>query len=397
MSNRIEIKGFCDPQFKSVQDIFVENFELFEEVGASLAVTQNGKFVMDIWAGYTDAAKTRLWEENTIVCVFSTTKIMTSICILMLHEKGLLDINKPVSEYWPEFGQNGKERILIKHVLGHTAGIPSWDDPLPQEELLNWDKMTKLLEKQKPWWEPGTMGGYHAITFGFILGELVKRVTGKTLGTFFKENIAQPLGADFTIGIPNEFEKRVADLIPPNSPFIGDVLGEDSIIYKILGIPGGWNLGGDITKEHVKFCNTHALREVELPSSNGCANAKSVAKVAAAIACGGNIDKVHILSQETLNEALKEQFNGKGHLFVDGIRYGTGFGLPSDIKPIKNPNTLYWGGWGGSVCIMDMDAKLSIAYVMNKMRTQPPEESRKNKFASDTRANRIVSSVYEAL
>lgn len=397
MSNGIEIKGFWDPKFAKVKDIFEENFEMFEEVGASLAVTVGGKFMMDIWAGYADAAKTRLWEENTIVCVFSTTKIMTSICILMLHDQGLLDINSPVCEYWPEFGQNGKEKILIKHVLGHTAGIPSWDEMIPNEDILNWDKMIKLLEKQSPWWEPGTMGGYHALTFGFILGEIVKRVTGKSLGTFFKKNVAVPLGADFTIGIPQEFEKRVADLIPPDSPFIGDVLEKDSIVYKILGFPGGWNLGGDITKEHIKFCNTHAMRGVELPSSNGSANARSVAKVASVIVCGGELGGIHLMSKDTLNEALKEQFNGKGYLFVDGIRYGTGFGLPSDVKPIKNPNTIYWGGWGGSVCIMDLDAKLNVSYVMNKMRIQTPEETRKNKFASDTRANRLVEAVYEAL
>ena len=397
MSNGIEIKGFCNPQFKAVQDVFAKNFEQFDELGASLAVTLNGKFVMDIWAGWADAAKTRSWEENTIVCVFSTTKIMASICILMLSEQGLLDINSPVSKYWPEFGQNGKEKILIKHVLGHTAGIPSWDELFPLKEFLNWEKMITLLEKQKPWWEPGTMGGYHAFTFGFILGELVKRVTGKTLATFFKENVAKPLSADFSIGIANEFEKRVADLLPPDTPFIGDELEKDSIIYKILGIPAGWTLGGDMTKEFVKFCNTSAFHKFDLPATNGFANARSVARIASAIACGGNVDNVHLLSQSTLNEALKEQFKGNGYIFIDGICYGTGFGLPSDILPIKNPNTLFWGGWGGSVCIMDLDAKLSISYVMNKMRIQPPEESIKNKFASDSRANQIVSAVYGAL
>ncbi|KKN26231.1 hypothetical protein LCGC14_0876760 [marine sediment metagenome] len=396
MPNSIEIKGFCNPQFKAVQDVFAENFELFDEVGASLAVTLNGKFVMDIWGGYTDATKTRLWEENTIVCVFSITKIMTSICILILVERGLIDLNHPVSKYWPEFGQNGKEKILIKHVLGHTAGIPSWDELFPREEFLNWEKMIKLLVKQKPWWEPGTMGGYHAFTFGFILGEVVKRVTGKTLSTFFKENVAQTLDADFTIGIPIEYQKRVADLIPPDIPF-NDLLEKGSIIYKILGIPSGWTLGGDGTKEFVKFCNTRAFRKFDLPATNGFGNARSVARIASAIACGGNIDDVHLLSQKTLNEALKEQFNGKGYLFVEGIRYGTGFGLPSDILPIKNPNTLFWTGWGGCSCIMDMDAKLCISYMMNRMRLESPEVSRKNKFVSYSRANRIASSVYEVL
>lgn len=396
MVDRIEIKGFCNPQYKAVQDVFARNFDQFGEIGASVAVTLNGKFVVDIWAGFTNDAKTQPWEENTIVCVMSNTKIMASTCILMLHEQGYLDINSPVSKYWPEFGQNGKEKILIKHVLSHTAGIPSWDEMLPREDFLNWNKMTKLLEKQKPWWEPGTMGGYHAVTFGFITGELVKRITGKSLSTYFKENIAQPLGADFTIGLPPEFENRVADLVPPDVPF-NEALERNSIIYKVLGIPGGWNLGGEMTKEFVKFCNTSAFRRYDLPSTCGYANARSLARIASAIAYGGTIDDVHILSQNTLNEALKEQFNGKGHVFVDGIRYGIGFGLPSAIKPIKNPNTLYWGGWGGSVCIMDLDAKVSISYVMNKMRIQAPEETRENKFASDSRANKIVSAIYDTL
>ncbi len=159
MSNGISIGGFCDPQFKAVQDAFEKNFDQFDDLGASAAVTLNGKFVMDIWGGWADTAKTRSWEENTIVCVFSITKIMTSICILKLCEQGLLDLNAPVSKYWSEFGQNGKEKILIKHVLGHTAGIPSWDEQFSREDFLNWEKMIKLLEKQKPWWEPGTWGG----------------------------------------------------------------------------------------------------------------------------------------------------------------------------------------------------------------------------------------------
>ena len=176
-----------------------------------------------------------------------------------------------------------------------------------------------------------------------------------------------------------------------------DLLEKGSIIYKILSIPRGWTLGGDMTEEFVKFCNSQAFRKFDLPATNGFANARSVARIASAISCGGSIDKVQLLSQNTLNEALKEQFNGQGYVFIDGIRYGTGFGLPNISKPIKNPNTLYWGGWGGSVCIMDMDAKLSISYVMNKLRLQAPEESRNNKFASDSRANQIVSAIYEAL
>ncbi|MBY8985357.1 MAG: beta-lactamase family protein [Candidatus Lokiarchaeota archaeon] len=397
MTGEIEINGFCESRFDIAKEAFMNNFEQFGEIGASFAVTLNGKTVVDIWAGYTDAAKTSFWERDTIVNVFSTTKIMTSICVLMLADKNLLDLDSPVCKYWPEFGTNGKEKITVRHVLSHTAGVPSCEEAFPQEDLVDWEKMVKLMEKQKTWWEPGTNAGYHAITFGFILGEIVRRITGKTLGTYFKENIAQPLDADFYIGIPKECEERIVDLIPPEAPFIGDILDHDSIIYKILGIPGGWNLGGEITKEHIKFCNSLGFRKAEIPASNGSSNARAVARIASAISCGGEVDNINILSQNMIDEALKEQFNGPGLLFIDGIRYGTGFGLPSKWKPIQNPNTLYWGGWGGSVCIMDLNAKLSIAYVMNKMRIQTPEETRKNKYASDSRANLLVSSVYEAL
>ncbi|KKK53631.1 hypothetical protein LCGC14_3092860 [marine sediment metagenome] len=240
------------------------------------------------------------------------------------------------------------------------------------------------------------MGGYHAFTFGFILGEIVKRVTGKTLSTYFKENVAQPLDADFIIGVPRKYQKRIAELMPPDIPF-NDLLEEGSIIYKILGIPAGWTLGGPNTKEFVKFCNTPDFREFDLPATLGFANARSVAKVGSLVACGGSVDNVRILSQKSLTEALKEQFNGKGHVFIEGIRYGTGFGLPSEVLPIKNPNTLFWTGWGGCSCIMDMDAKLCVTYTMNKMRLESPEVTRENKFVSYSRANQIVSAVYDSL
>ncbi|MFX1454678.1 MAG: serine hydrolase domain-containing protein [Promethearchaeota archaeon] len=397
MTRDIDIKGFCESRFDIVREAFINNFKQFEEIGVSFAVTLNGKPTIDLWAGHTDIAKSTSWERDTIITVFSITKIMTSICVLMLADKNLLELDAPVSKYWPEFGTNGKKAITIRQVLSHTAGIPSWEESFPQEDLVDWRKMVKLLERQKPWWEPGTKAGYHAVTFGFILGEIVRRITGKTLGTYFQENVAQPLNADFHIGISNEYENRMVDIIPPEAPFIGDTLDHESILYRILGIPGGWNLGGKITKEFVKFCNTPSFRKAEIPASNGSSNARAVARIASAISCGGEVDNIKILSQNMLDEALKEQFYGPDFLFIDGIRYGTGFGLPSKWKPIQNPNTLYWGGWGGSVCIMDLDANLSIAYVMNKMRIQDPEETLKNKYASDSRANLLVSSVYKAL
>ncbi len=377
----VEIHGICDEQFKSVKEAFAKNFEEGLEVGSSFAATLNGKFIIDIWAGYADAAKTQPWKKDTIVNVYSTTKVMTAICTLMLVDRGLLDLDAPVAKYWPEFAQGGKEKLPVRYLLSHTAGLSGFDKPIRVKTLYDWEKIVNLLAAQKPWWEPGTKSGYHALTFGYLLGELVRRITGKTLGTFFKEEVAGPLKADFHIGLLEEFDSRVGELIPPpqiDMSQLGDI-DANSVAVKTF-------TSAVTSPEETK---TRAWRAAEIPAANGHGNARSVARITAAIACGGELDGVRLLSIDTIEKALEEQSYGTDLVLMVPIRFGLGFGLQSKELPLgPNQRILFWGGWGGSVSIMDLDAKLSIAYVMNKMVST---------LTGDPRSTRPIEALYNSL
>ncbi len=360
MVGKIEIHGYCDDKFTSVKQAFAANFAAGSEVGASFAATIDGKFVVDIWGGYADEAQTRPWERDTIVCVFSTTKVMTSICALMLIDRGLLDPDAPVAKYWPEFAQSGKEAVLVRHILSHTAGLPALDRPVPMETTYDWNKAVALLASQKTWWEPGKDWGYHAFTMGHLVGEVVRRITGKTLGTFFRDEVAVPLGADFHIGLPNEHEPRVGEMIPPPEfkPGEPSYIAPGSMLYRAMGFPVFSAL----------VSRTRGWRAAEIPAGNGHGNARSVARVTAAVACGGELDGVQLFGLPTIQKALEEQYYGTPQSFPLPIRFGLGFGLTSKEMPIgPNSRVMYWGGYGGSIVVMDLDAKLSFSYVMNKM------------------------------
>ncbi len=378
----VEINGYCDEKFAAVKEVFLKNFDEGLEVGASFAATLNGKFIIDIWAGYADAAQTQPWERDTIVNVWSTTKIMTAICTLMLVDQGLLDLDAPVAKYWPEFAQGGKERLSVRYLLSHTAGLSGFEKPVRTKSLYNWDKIVNILATQKPWWEPGTKSGYHLVTFGYLLGELVRRITGKSLGTFFKEKVADPLKADFHIGLPEEYDFQVGELIPPPQLDIsqfGDIDPKSIAMRSLISAAG----------VSVEATKSRAWRAAEIPAANGHGNARSVAKISAVIACGGSLDGMYLLSLETIEKALEEQSYGTDLVLMVPIRFGLGLGLQSKELPIgPNQRILYWGGWGGSVCIMDLDAKLSIAYVMNKMTSGLTE---------DLRSKRLVKALYDSL
>ena len=378
----VEINGYCDEKFAAVKEVFLKNFDEGLEVGASFAATLNGKFIIDIWAGDADAAQTQPWERDTIVNVWSTTKIMTAICTLMLVDQGLLDLDAPVTKYWPEFAQAGKEKLPVRYLLSHTAGLSGFAKPVRTKSLYNWDKIVNILAAQKPWWEPGTKSGYHLVTFGYLLGELVRRITGKSLGTFFKKNVADPLKADFHIGLPEEYDFRVGELIPPpqlDISQLGDIDPKSIAMRSLISAAG----------VSVEATKSRAWRVAEIPAANGHGNARSVAKISAVIACGGSLDGKYLLSLETIEKALEEQSYGTDLVLMVPIRFGLGLGLQSKELPIgPNQRILYWGGWGGSVCIMDLDAKLSIAYVMNKMTSGLTE---------DLRSKRLVKALYESL
>ena len=363
MQEEIEIHGFCDENFEPLKEAFAKNFEEGLEVGASLAATVNGKFVIDVWAGFADAAQTRPWEKDTIVNVYSTTKFMTIICTLMCIDRGLLDIDTPVAEYWPEFAQAGKEKIPVKYLLSHTSGISGFEKKITVKTLYDWDKIVNLLAAQEPWWEPGTKSGYHGITHGYLLGELVRRVTGKSLGTFFREEIAIPLDADFHIGLSEEHDSRVGELIPPEMDLSQlTELDPNSVAVKTLTNPL-MTAREPLTRE---------WRAAEIPAAGGHGNARSIAKIAAALACGGELDGVQLLSTKTIDKALEEQIYDTDLVLLYPVRFGLGFGLNSKEVPLgPNPRTFYWGGWGGSLVAADPDANTSLSYVMNKMVAEP--------------------------
>jgi CubicO group peptidase (beta-lactamase class C family) len=376
-----EIEGYCEERFKSVKDAFISNFDENLEVGASFAVTINGKHVIDLWGGHADEAKTKQWNKDTIVNVFSTTKVMTTICIHMLVDQGLLDLNAPVAKYWPEFAQAGKENLPVRYLLSHNSGLAGWDKTLRIKKLYKWDLMVELLAAQKPWWEPGTNSGYHTITFGYLLGELIRRITKKSVGAFFRDEIAEPLGADFYIGLPEEHDNRVADLIAP-PPIDLSTFGD--IDPKSVAIRSLTNPMIDI-----KETKTREWRNAEIPAANGHGNARSVSRITAALACGGELDGIHLLSEEAIKRSIEEQSYGNDLVLNVPIRFGLGWGLQNKELPIgPNPNLFYWGGYGGSVVAVDLDAKMSFSYVMNKMVST---------LTGDPRSEKLIEALYNSL
>ena len=360
-SNDIPIDGECDARFAAVREAFAASFAAGREVGASFAATIDGRFVVDLWGGHVDAARTRPWERDTIVNVFSTTKAMVATCAHVLADRGVLDLDAPVARYWPEFAQAEKAAIPVRWLLSHSAGLAAIRVPLPSEALYDWALMTDTLAAEEPWWPPGTASGYHALTYGHLVGEVIRRVTGTGVATFFRDEIAAPLDADFGIGVTASDDHRVAEMVAPSaeeSAAARTNIRPDSLLAKVMANPR-------ITPE---LANTTAWRRAEIPAVNGHGNARSVARVMAALACGGTLDGVRLMRTETLTRATAEQWRGRDLVLRLPFRWGLGFMLTSPELPFgPNPHTFGHGGWGGSLGIADCDARVSWAYVMNKM------------------------------
>jgi len=353
-----EIRGTCKPELEAVRTAFAANFDAGKELGASASVTLHGETVVDLWAGDRDL-EGNPWEHDTIVNVWSTTKTMAATTLLMLADRGGLDLDAPIADVWPEFAANGKEQITTAQVMGHTAGLPGFVPSIAAEDLYDHDLCAANLAAQAPWWEPGTMSGYHLVTQGYLEGEIVRRITGRTLGDVFRTEIAEPLGADFSIGLPESEEGRVGSVVPPENP-LGVVAGMEpgSIAVRAgLSVPVTGNEQ-----------NTRAWRAAEIPAAGGTSNARGVARVHAMLANGGTLDGVRIMSPEGVDRIFVEQCHQTDAVLGVPMRLGTGFGLMSELIPLSpNPRSCFWGGWGGSICVVDVDAGVSIAYVMNKM------------------------------
>jgi CubicO group peptidase (beta-lactamase class C family) len=373
------VQGHVHDRYAAVRTVFEGALASGADVGASFCATVEGETVVDLWGGFADAGKTRVWEKDTIVNVYSTTKTMTALTALLIADRGLIDFDAPVARYWPEFAANGKERVKVSHLMSHSAGLSGWKEKLTTEDLYDWDRMTSLLAAQAPYWEPGTAPGYHALTQGYLVGEVVRRVTGKSLGTVFREEIAAPLGADFHIGLPASEDGRVAELIPPPpGQAVGDDSNETELQHNMSSNPG----------VDVGETRRRAWRGAEIPAAGGTGNARSIAEIHAILANGGVAKGRRFLSEAGCRKALELQIEGDDLILGAPARYGMGFGLAGGMIPLPNPNSIYWGGYGGSLVIIDMDARTTFGYAMNRM---------VGTTTGDTRAFGLAMAMWEAL
>lgn len=391
------IDGEVAPGFEKVRDAFQANFDNGSEVGAAFSAYHKGRKVVDLWGGVADQDTGAPWNEDTLILVFSSTKGATAICANHLAQQGLLDMDAPVVEYWPDFGRNGKEDIPVSYLLSHQAGLAWVDGDLTAEEALSWEPVIEALENQHPNWKPGSQHGYHATTYGWLVGELVRRVSGKSVGTYFREHVGDPLGLDFWIGLPESEDHRVAPLIsmiPPSvsveslhdpgddpvAQMISAFLGPDTMLGKALFAPGGALTDQDIW-------NSRAMRAAEVPAANGVGDARSLARMYAG--CIGEVDGLRILTSDQVKRATVQQTEGPNAVLLNmDIQFGLGFMLPSTVITFGGPNGFGHFGAGGSLGWADPDAELSFGYVMNRMDLG---------LAGDLRSFNLITACYDSI
>lgn len=387
----MEIGGWTAAGFENVREAFEKNFADGLEIGAAFAAYHDGKKVVDLWGGLADPKTERQWEEDTIMLVFSTTKGATAICANRLAQEGRLDVDAPVVRYWPEFGRAGKEHIPVDYLLSHRAGLAWVDEPLTLDQALAWEPMIHALERQAPLWEPGTAQGYHAVTYGYLVGEVVRRLTGRTIGTYFRDEVAEPLGLDFWIGLPEVHEPRVGRLIgafggdrddtgaDESGATLADLAGPDSMLWKALTAGGSFAESG--------IFNTRAVHAAEVPGAAGIGDARSIARMYAA--CIGEVDGIRLLTPEQLRDATTQRTQGPNIVLLDlDLQFGLGFILRTGIVQLGGPGSFGHFGAGGSAGWADPDARLAFGYVMNRMDMG---------LAGDPRSYKLVNACYDAL
>jgi CubicO group peptidase (beta-lactamase class C family) len=385
--NAVEVHGEIAPGFESVGEAFAANFVERGEVGAAYCVYRDGRPVMDIWAGLADRGAGRPWVRDTIVIVYSCTKGVTAVAANQLIERGALDPDAPVAEYWPEFAVEGKGKIPVRWVLSHRAGLAAIDGDLTLDDVAAWDPVIDAIAAQVPNWEPGTQHGYHARTYGWIVGELIRRVTGLTPGDYIKREIATPLGLDLYLGVPESEDARVARIYPavwddPEIARLADqVLGDSStLLGRVMGGPSNLFRYDDMW-------NTRLMRGAQMPSSNGHSDARSLARMYAA--CIGNVDGVRLLSDEAVTRATEVQSRGKDCVIGQPLTFGLGFALPPTLGPSAGPAAFGHSGAGGSIAFCDPDRGVALSYVMNQMQLSMSE--------IDARGESLIAATYAAL
>lgn len=387
-----DIGGHVEAGFEGVAEAFARNFDKHDEVGAGAAVYVGGRKVVDLWGGVADPATGAPYTEDTLQLVFSTTKGATAACAHLLAQRGDLDLDAPVATYWPEFKAAGKGDIPVRWLLCHKAGLPYVDATLTLDEALAWDPMIRALEAQAPIWEPGTAHGYHATTYGWLVGEVVRRVSGKSLGTFFNDEVAAPLGLEFWIGLPEEQHHRVAPLIhwggggepdPEMAALIDQFIGPETLLGKALSAPS--QVFSDIDDAF----NSPAVMAAEIPAANGVTNARSLARFYAGLtgAVEGGPSQA-LLTAEQVDAARELQTSGPDKCLYLETTFGLGFFTCSPYALFGGAGSFGHPGMGGSVGFADPENNIGFGYVMNKMELG---------LAGDARSRALVRAVYDAI
>lgn len=359
------IHGYCAPDFKAVKDAFINNFKKHDELGASCCLYIGDDVVVDLWGGWADIKKTKPWLENTLSGFYSVGKALVSICALHACDQYQVDLDAPVAQVWPEYAANGKAKTTLRHFLSHGAAMPAIRTKLRDEDLYDWDLIVRELAAQKPYWKPGTRPGYHTNTFGFLVGEVIKRISGMSPGQYLQKYIATPLNADVHFGLNDCDLKRSAEIDWPGAE---EVLTypenvenmDDETLMRLHAYrnPSGISSIG--------VANTDKWRQIEVPSTNGFGTAKGLARVFSALAMGGEREGHRIIQKKSLAEATRLQRDGIDIMLGKELRWGLGFQLTHPNRPLgPNPNSFGHFGNGGSLGFADPDVKMGFGYTMN--------------------------------
>ncbi|HET6795415.1 MAG TPA: serine hydrolase domain-containing protein [Acidimicrobiales bacterium] len=367
------VEGTVEPGFEAVREAFEANFERHGEVGAAFSLYHRGRQVVDLWGGVADETTGRTWDEGTLQLVFSTTKGATAVCALLLAQRGELDLDAPVSAYWPEFKEAGKADVPVRWLLSHRVGLPTVDVKLSPAEAMAWEPVVEALASQRPYWEPGSAHGYHALTYGWLVGEVVRRISGRSLGTFFAEQVAAPLGLDFWIGLPADQEDRVSRLIEMNigggqlpEGFDIDQLPEEArALVRAFTDPDSLSLRALMLTDPPISWNSREAHAGEAPAANGICTARSLARMYASLV--GDVDGVRLLGPGTVASATTTQSEGPDRVLIQPTRFGLGFMLNSQFSPLLAEGSFGHAGAGGSLGFADPAAEVGFGYVMNKM------------------------------
>ena len=357
----VQVQGENQPRYNKLRAALADNLASGEELGASVAVDVDGERVVDLWGGFADSARSNPWREDTVVNVWSASKPVINLAVLVLADRGLVDVDAPVARYWPEFAANGKEGVLVRHVMSHTSGVSGWDQPITLQDMYDVERATDLLAQQAPWWEPGTASGYHSNNQGHLIDGLVRRVTGGTpLADFVRTELAEPLGADFQIGLRAEDDDRAAEITPPPPHNIDfSALDPASVMLRTFANP----------YFPAEAVNTVEWRRARLGAVGGHGNARSLCQILSTVALGGTVNGHRLLSQETVDLVFKEQASGTDLVLGVPVRWGMGFGLPepATVPYVPQGRVAFWFGYGGSCTVVDADRRMTVSYAMNKM------------------------------